>query len=106
MCISLFSDALQIGGFRAGELQQEIRRKLVTVAADGLVENAGLDAIELGQIGIEDHAFAADRMDDVLDGRKSAGRFAGWRRRSLAETGGRHGDERPVAETMRKSVSA
>ncbi len=48
-----------------------------------MVKDLGLDAVDSRQIGVEDHAFAADRVDDAIDqdGRDGfrGGRFAGAR---------------------------
>lgn len=36
------------------------------ITADGLVEHLGFHAVDGGQVGIEDHAFAADRLSAVV----------------------------------------
>ena len=57
---------LQIYRFRVGEFQKKVRRKFVTVAADGLIEDAGFDSVKFGKIGVENHPFIADGVDDSL----------------------------------------
>jgi len=52
-----------------GELEHEIRREAVAVAADLLVEALGCDAVEDCELGIEQDALTAldeDRAGNVL----------------------------------------
>jgi hypothetical protein len=67
-----------------GELEHEIRREAVAVAADLLIETLRADPVELGELGIEQHSLAAQDEDgacDLLDGQ---GCRACWCRRSHA----------------------
>jgi hypothetical protein len=54
-------------------LEYEILRETIGVALDLLVQSLGGDALDRGEIRIEDDALAAqeeDRAADVLDGRE------------------------------------
>jgi hypothetical protein len=65
---------LKAAGLRGGELEHEIRGEAVEVAPDLLVEALGGDAVEGGELGIQEHALAAQDEDgagDVLDRHES-----------------------------------
>ena len=47
--------------------EHEIRRKAIGVARNGFVEITGRDAVELRQIGIEQHFFAAQKSNCLRD---------------------------------------
>jgi len=49
-------------------LKKKVGWEFLPIAADSLIEHASLDAIKLGQVGIEDDALAADGVDDAVDG--------------------------------------
>jgi len=54
----------QIIKFRRGELEQEIRREAVRVALYLLVEPLGGNAVNPGQVHIQDDSLAAHDMDE------------------------------------------
>jgi hypothetical protein len=59
--------------FRGGEQEPEVLREALGIALDGLVENASLDAVDSGQLAIEQHPVAAQDEDgaaNVLDGHR------------------------------------
>ena len=58
---------MHIFSFKLSELQQEVWREFFAVTADGLVKDLGLDAVDRREIGVEDHAFTADRVDDAVE---------------------------------------
>ena len=39
--------------FPGGELEHEVGRKFIPVALDGTVQRLGLNAVELGEVGVE-----------------------------------------------------
>ncbi len=57
----------QSGGLRGGELKHEIRGEAVEVAPDLLVEALGGDAVKAGELGIQEHALAAQDEDGAGD---------------------------------------
>ena len=42
------------------KLEHEVRWKFFTIAAERLIQRARLDAIDLGKVGVENHALAAE----------------------------------------------
>ena len=50
-------------------------RELVAIATDGLIENTGLDAVDLGKIRVQDDTFAADGVDDAVN--RNGGKMLG-----------------------------
>jgi hypothetical protein len=48
--------------FSSGELEHEVRRKFLAVAADLLVEAFDGNAVELCQVGVEDHLLTAQEQ--------------------------------------------
>lgn len=62
---------LQVGELLGGELEEKIRREALAITADLLVQALGGDAVERGELGVEQHAMTAQDEDgagDVLDG--------------------------------------
>lgn len=80
-------------------MQQEVGRKFFPVSFDGLVENLGFDAVEAGEVGVEDHALTADRVDEAVERIERDGRLGS------KFAGARHGEWRPVPKTMRKRAA-
>ena len=48
-----------------GELEHEIRRKLLGIAFDCLIESLGFHPIQRGQIGIDNDPLTAQHLDPV-----------------------------------------
>jgi hypothetical protein len=57
----------QSPGLLQCKLECEVLREAVRIARDGFVEVSRADAIEAGKVGIEQHAFAAQKEDTLLD---------------------------------------
>ncbi len=48
-----------------GQLQHEVGWKPLDIAFDSAIQRAGFNAVEHGQIGIEQYFFATDRQDKL-----------------------------------------
>ena len=69
------------------QLEGEVLGEAVGVALKRLVENFGRDAVETGEVGIEDDAVAADREDaggEGVGGRGHVGQRRDWLRTAAA----------------------
>jgi hypothetical protein len=53
--------------FPVAQLEHEIGRKTPFIAFDGFVEIAGGNAVKSCQIGIQQHLFASDQVNHLLD---------------------------------------
>jgi hypothetical protein len=49
------------------KLKHEVRRKAIGVAFYGLIEISGAYAVQIGEIGIEQHLFTAQKSDCLRD---------------------------------------
>jgi len=70
---------LQVGDLLVSQLEDEVRREALTVAADLFVESASLDAVEYAK-SLSSSTLTAqgeDRLCDVLDGDERSG-FTLW----------------------------
>jgi len=56
-----------LGFFLLAELEHEILREPLHVAADLFIESFGGDSIECGEVGIEHDSFSPDDEDQALD---------------------------------------
>ena len=59
----------QILEFFRSEMKSKVVGEAFQVAGDGFIELSGSDAVETGEIGIEQHALAARDNDALLDQR-------------------------------------
>jgi len=57
----------QAGEFFVAELKHEVLGEALPIAVDLLVQPLGALAVELGQIGVEQHALTADDEDALSD---------------------------------------